>query len=122
MRETRRIFLLALGRAATYLAGGLTVARAQRTRPFPEPPAPSATNNPADSRQADAAKSSARRAALQRNEREFRAGVERLYELTGELREEVQKTVTTEVLSVRMYRKAEEIERVAKQLKRNARV
>ena len=122
MRETRRMFLLALGGAATYLVGGMQVARAQRKRPFPKPPAPSATNDPADSGQSDAAKSSARRAALLRNEREFRAGVERLYQLTSELREEVQKTATTDVLSVRMYKKAEEIEKLAKQLKKSARV
>ena len=50
---------------------------------------------------------------MQQNEKEFREGVERLYQLTGELREEVQKTATTDVLSVRMVKKTEEIEKLA---------
>jgi len=65
---------------------------------------------------------SARKAALLENEREFRSGVERLYQLTCDLREEVQRTATSEVLSVRMYKKTEEIERLAKQLKSKAKV
>jgi hypothetical protein len=46
--------------------------------------------------------------------------VERLYQLTGELRDEVLKTTTADVLSVRMYKKTEEIEKLAKQLKAKA--
>ncbi len=57
---------------------------------------------------------------LLQNEREFRAGVERLHKLTSELRDEVQKTVTSDVLSIGMYRKTEEIEKLAKQLKLKA--
>ncbi len=58
---------------------------------------------------------------LLQNEKEFRAGVERLYQLTSDLRDEVQKTMTTDVLSVRMYKRTEEIEKLAKQLKSKAR-
>jgi len=46
--------------------------------------------------------------------------VERLHQLTSELRDEVQKTVTSDVLSIGMYRKTEEIEKLAKQLKLKA--
>jgi len=63
----------------------------------------------------------ARKELLRQNEKEFRAGVERLYQLTSDLREEVQKTMTTNVLSVRMHKKTEEIEKLAKQLKSKAR-
>jgi len=66
------------------------------------------------------AAAAAKRAQLQQNEKEFREGVERLYQLTGELREEVQKTVTTDVLSMRMVKKTEEIEKLAKVLKAKA--
>ena len=62
----------------------------------------------------------AKRARMQQDEKEFREGVERLYQLSGELREEVQKTATTEVLSVRMVKKTEEIEKLAKLLKNKA--
>src|SRR6266851_5014959 len=49
-----------------------------------------------------------------------RAAVERLYQLTSELRDEVQKTVTSDVLSIRMYKKTEEIEKLVKQIKSKA--
>ena len=62
----------------------------------------------------------AKRAALRQNEKDFREGVERLYKLTTELREVVQKTVTTDVLSVPMVKKTEEIEKLAKFLKNKA--
>jgi hypothetical protein len=71
----------------------------------------------------DAAKAdprSAKRAALKQNEKEFRAGVDRLYQLASELKQEVDKTVTTEVFSVQMYKRTEEIEKVAKMLKGKA--
>jgi hypothetical protein len=57
---------------------------------------------------------------LQQNEREFREGVEQLSMLVNELKEEVEKTTATDVLSVRMYKKAQEIEKLAKQIKNKA--
>ena len=62
----------------------------------------------------------ARRAQLVRDEKEFREGVERLYQLTAELRQDVQQTPTSAVLSVPMVKKAEAIEKLAKQLKNKA--
>jgi hypothetical protein len=59
----------------------------------------------------------AKAAVLLKNEKEFREGVEQLYVLVNELKEEVEKTATTDVLSVRMYKKAHEIEKLAKQTK-----
>jgi hypothetical protein len=59
-------------------------------------------------------------ALLARNQKEFRENVEQLYQLTRELREELQKTTTTDVFSVRMYKKAEQIEKLAKRLKGKA--
>lgn len=63
---------------------------------------------------------SGRKARLAATEKEFREGVERLYQLTEELREEVHQTTTDTTLSVRMYKKTEEIEKLAKQLKSKA--
>jgi hypothetical protein len=62
----------------------------------------------------------ARHAQLVRDEKEFREGVERLYQLTSELRQVVQQTPTSAVLSVPMVKKAEAIEKLAKQLKNKA--
>jgi hypothetical protein len=40
--------------------------------------------------------------------------------LVNELKEEVEKTSTADVLSVKTYKKAQEIERLAKQIKNRA--
>ena len=81
------------------------------------PPASAETQNPAEKDGITPDPQSAKRAALKQNEKEFRAGVDRLYQLASELKQEVDKTVTTEVFSVRMYKRTEEIEKVAKLLK-----
>lgn len=54
------------------------------------------------------------------NEQEFRDSVERLSVLVNELKQELEKTETTQVLSVRTYKKAQEIEKLAKQIKNKA--
>ena len=55
-----------------------------------------------------------------KNEREFREGVQKLYELATELRDELAQAPKMNVLSVGMYKKTEEIEKLAKQLKSKA--
>ena len=96
-----------------------------RTPPTPQLP-PTSTPPPAaePKDQGDASPvsnaSAAKRAQMLQQEKEFREGIERLYALSGELRDEVQKTPTLQVLSVRMYKKTEEIEKLAKQLKSKA--
>ncbi len=86
----------------------------------PPPPQPAEIPNPAGVHPNAQASAAAKRSRLRQEEKEFREGIERLYQLTGELREEVQKTATTDVLSMRMVKKTEEIEKLAKQLKNKA--
>ena len=120
MRETRREFVIVLTAMAGVLATGGTEALTQDRKPtFPKPPAPA---DPQDKNRNNSAPDTPamNRAAMLRNEKEFREGVERLYQLSSELREELQKTTTTKVFSVRMYKKTEEIEKLAKQLKSKA--
>ena len=62
----------------------------------------------------------AKRAMAAKNEKEFREGVQKLYELATELRDELAQTPQMNVLSVHMYKKTEEIEKLAKQLKSKA--
>jgi acyl-CoA reductase-like NAD-dependent aldehyde dehydrogenase len=121
MRETRRRFMMALAAAGACLAAQDTRAFGQeKHRGFPDPPESAAPKNP-DQDPAQAANlRAAKKAMAQRNEKEFREGVERLHQLATELKEEVQKTPTTDVLSVRMYKKAEEIEKLAKHVKSKA--
>lgn len=56
-----------------------------------------------------------------KNEKEFREGVEKLFQMAGELKEEVEKTPTMEVLSVRMYKKMQELEKLTQRLKDSVR-
>lgn len=56
----------------------------------------------------------------QQNAKEFQASVERLSVLVNELKDEVEKTPTADVLSVKTFNKAQEIEKLAKQIKNKA--
>ena len=120
MVETRRVFVLAMAGVAGFLAAKEGCLFAQYPPTPPPPPQPAETPNPAEMHSNPQAMAAAKRARMQQDEKEFREGVERLYQLSGELREEVQKTATTEVLSVRMVKKTEEIEKLAKLLKNKA--
>ena len=116
MREMRRRFVIGLV-AGLFLAAGAELLFAQRHssihRQQPDhPPVIGTDKNPA-LLEPKAAKA----AMLLQNEKEFREGVEQLSVLVNELKEEVEKTATTDVLSVRMYKKAHEIEKLAKQIK-----
>jgi hypothetical protein len=62
----------------------------------------------------------AKRVMAAKNEKEFREGVEKLYQMATEIREELAQAPKMNVLSVRMYKKTEEIEKLAKQLKSKA--
>ena len=120
MRDTRRVFVLAMARAAGFLAAEDGWPFAQYPPTPPPPPQPAETPNPAEIRSNPQATAAAKRAILRQNEKEFREGVERLYQLSSELREEVQRTTTTDVLSLHMVKKTEEIEKLAKHLKNRA--
>ena len=122
MGETRRRFLMSLALAAScsVATDGFVLVQEKKSNPFPTPPQPAETQNPAEAAAAKSDSKGAQRAALQQNEKEFRADVDRLYLLASELKQEVDKTLTTDVFSVQMYRRTEEIEKLAKQLKAKA--
>jgi len=120
MRESRREFVMAMAAAACLISAEEGLLFAQYPPTPPPPPKPAETPNPAEIHANPQAAAAAKRAVLQQNEKEFREGVERLYQLTSELHEEVQKTPTTDVLSVRMVKKTEQIEKLAKMLKSRA--
>ena len=58
-----------------------------------------------------------RKAALEENEKDIKKKVEKLFQLATELKDEVDKTDSAKVLSVAMLKKAEEIEKLAKDIK-----
>jgi len=120
MRGTRRLIVTAIAVATALLVVEAGWLFAQYPPTPPPPPQPAEIPNPAGIHSNAQASAAAKRSRLRQEEKEFREGVERLYQLAGELREEVQKTATTDVLSMRMVKKTEEIEKLAKQLKNKA--
>src|SRR5690242_112342 len=92
MRGTSRLILVTLAAASMLLSSECGQLVAQFPPTPPPPPQPAEIPNPAGIHPSPQAGAAAKRARLQQDEKEFREGVERLYQLTGELREEVQKT------------------------------
>ena len=109
--KNRRTFLGGLLTAglATRLAGELPqvqnpkMPQDQKTAPDAPPENPLAP--PAEKRM------------LEENQKEIKKKVEKLYDLASELKDEVEKTDSSKVLSLNMVRKAEEIEKLARDIK-----
>jgi len=57
---------------------------------------------------------------LEENQKDIKKNVEKLYELASQLKDQVEKTDSTTILSLAMVKKAEEIERLARQIKERA--
>jgi hypothetical protein len=62
----------------------------------------------------------ATKAILEERQKSIKKEVERLYDLASELKTEVEKTDSTTILSLAMLKKADEIEKLAKQIKDQA--
>jgi hypothetical protein len=60
------------------------------------------------------------KAMLEERQKNIKKEVEKLYELAAQLKTEVEKTDSTTVLSLAMLKKAEEIEKLARQIKDHA--
>ena len=54
---------------------------------------------------------------LEENQKDIKKKVQKLYELATELKGEVDKTDSSKVLSLNLVRKAEEIEKLAREIK-----
>ena len=119
MRETRRNFFANLALLSGSLALPRAISASQNPPTPPPPPAPAQIPNAAEARPSPA-EAAAMRARLLQNEKEFREGVERLYQLTSGLRDELQKTPTANVFSVHLVKQTEAIEKLAKRLKSQA--
>lgn len=57
---------------------------------------------------------------LEANQKDIKKNIERLFQLASELKAEVEKTDSVQVLSVAMIKKAEEIEKLAKGIRSRA--
>ena len=120
MRQTRRNFFLSAALLSSSLAWPSAGLAAQNPPTPPPKPQPGYTPNPAEVYANPAEAAAAKRARLLENEREFRQGVERLYQLTSDLRDELRKTPTADVFSLHIVKETEQIEKLAKSLRSQA--
>jgi len=117
MHEPRRrlLFLCFCGAAASVIRCKAVSAQS----PVPPPP-PLPRRDPSDRDEPVIPAPGAKKAVLEQNQKDIKKDIEKLYELASELKAEVEKTDATAVLSVAMVKKAEEIEKLAKQIKDHA--
>ena len=114
--DSRRVFLarlLTIG--ATAGGGGRILAWGQN--PPLIPPAPKPGEEPPAENPAGPSSSAGEKKILEENEKDIKKKVERLYELATQLKTEVDKTDSSKVLSLNLVKKAEEIERLARDIK-----
>jgi hypothetical protein len=115
--ETRRSFLsiLVISGACAGLAVNPTIAQA----PIPRPPSqnPPMPGQPSSSEPEGPSLPSPDKKVLENNDKDMKKKVEELYQLAKELKDEVEKTDSSKVLSLNLVRKAEEIERLAHDIK-----
>jgi hypothetical protein len=129
--DTRRKFL---ARLAVFSLAGPSLAYCAAS-PFGQqdssqtPPSPTSTQNPGNKPMTDPedkpgepnAPFGSRKLALEENEKDIKKKIQKLFRLATELKDEVEKTDSVNVLSVAMLKKADEIERLAKEIRTRAR-
>jgi len=116
MQESRRSLLRKIVGVTATLSMAASMGRGQD--PFPKARPPKRTDDE-DTNQIPNAKSPTK-VLLQENQRDIRKNIEKLFELASQLKEQVEKTDATTVLSLAMVKKAEEIEKLARQIKERA--
>ena len=117
MPNTRREFLTVLGAAAPVF-----LVRAQspasQGRPSSRPTSPDAA--PESDETTPAGAKSPTKTLLEANEKDIKKNIEKLFQLATDLKAEVEKTDSSQVLSLAMVKKAEEIEKLARDIKTRA--
>jgi hypothetical protein len=117
MSDTRRKFLAVLASAVTLaIVRAETLASQSKPSGRPSPPDPTPD---ADEATAQPGKSPTK-VMLEANEKDIKKNIEKLYQLATDLKTEVEKTDSSQVLSLGMLKKAEEIEKLAHDIKTRA--
>jgi hypothetical protein len=117
--ETRRSFLsiLAMSGACAGLTAKLTSAQAPVIRPPSQNPGSGPPGQPSTSDSEGPVLPSPDKKVLENNDKDMKKKVEELYQLAKELKDEVEKTDSSKVLSLNLVKKAEEIEKLAHDIK-----
>ena len=112
--ETRRSFVSAILLAAALPEWLVSAQLPQAQQPGP----PVGVRKPASDQGPETPEvPSADKHILDENEKEIKKKVERLYDLASELKTQVEKTDSSKVLSLNLIKKAEEIEKLAHDIK-----
>jgi peptidoglycan hydrolase CwlO-like protein len=120
MRESRRRILMTIVGAAGALAARPLVfaqARTSSPAPIPSPNAPD-PHNPGGLDGLQAQKDSP--VPNPQNQKQIRDDVEKLYEMVSDLRKQVESTDANSMLSLSLVKKAQQIEKLAKQIRERA--
>jgi hypothetical protein len=113
MPESRRSLLRTLAGAAVVLSAGAAAGLGQN--PFPKSPSPIRHGEEEPNPNPNA--KSPTKLRLEENQKDIRKHIEKLFDLASQLKQQVEKTDATTVLSLAMVKKAEEIEKLARQIK-----
>ena len=114
MHQTRRSLLRLLPAALTLSVLAYPVPGQE---PFPPPRQRPARPGEDDSSLPEKASN---KAVLEENQKDIKKNVEKLFDLATQLKEQVEKTDSTTTLSLALVKKAEEIEKLARQIKERA--
>jgi hypothetical protein len=115
MQNSRRKFIIALWALCVPLGSLAGTVAAQAPTPVPKRH-PSLTDKDDDP---DAPKTGTK-TILEANQKDIKKNVERLFQLASELKTEVEKTDSVQVLSLALLKKTEEIEKLAKDIRSRA--
>jgi len=112
MQDSRRSLLRLLPAAVATLSAVAVFARGQE--PFP-PPKQGPVRPGEDDPNLPGKPST--KVVLEENQKDIKKNVEKLFDLASQLKEQVEKTDATTTLSLALVKKAEEIEKLARQIK-----
>jgi peptidoglycan hydrolase CwlO-like protein len=116
MQESRRSLFRSIAGALAVFS--IAVSSAHGQDPFPKPPSPLHPGD--DEPLPNPNAKSPTKVRLEENQKDIKKDIEKLFDLASQLKQQVEKTDATAVLSLAMVKKAEEIERLARQIKERA--
>lgn len=109
-----------LRRVGGYASACLILAAAVRSMRQNPPPRPGGNDPGSKDEDGPRPPFPSSKVILEANDKDIKKSVEKLFQLATELKNEVEKTDSVTILSLAMVRKAEEIERLAKEIKSRA--
>jgi hypothetical protein len=117
--ESRRSLLITFVSAAGVLAASPFLLSPQTIRPVPSPNAPN-PNSPHRIGDPEPTTGTDPKAIDKQNQAEIRLEVQKLSDLVNELKEQIDKSDANSTLSISVVKKAQQIEKLAKQIKDRA--